>query len=126
MILRKVDTNYTPIKDKTFVLYKGSNTSAYVVKDGNDRTQLGGTLPANSQGVALDPMKSLDSGVIWIGSLPYGWYILEETVAEGTTPKYFYLVVTANGTFGTSEAADGYSARAAAETRAATVYNANK
>jgi hypothetical protein len=60
---------------------------------------------------------------IWIGTLPYGWYIIEET---GTTPKYFYLVVTANGTFGTSEAADGYSDRTDAETKATEVYNANK
>ena len=37
----------------------------------NTRTQLGGnTAP---EGVILDVMTSLSSGVVWIVELPYGW-----------------------------------------------------
>ena len=112
VILRKVDTEYTPVKEKTFVLYKGSNTSAYVVKDKVNNT---------SEQLNSTSLQSLDNGVFWIGTLPYGWYIIEET-----DPKtLFYLVITANGTFEGPATAGGMT-RTAAETEAQALYQAKK
>ncbi len=126
VILRKVDSANEPVKDMIFKVYKGSAASPYIVKNGTTRTQLGGT--TTDATVTVDPMKSLDSGVFWIGDLPYGWYIVEET---GAAPKYFFIVVTAKGTYGTigtngENVVDGYSSRATAEDRAKAVYDAKK
>jgi hypothetical protein len=100
-----------------------------VVKEGNQRTQLGGTTKLTGVDT-LDPMKSLDSGVFWIGSLPYGWYIIEEPVSENQS-KFFFLLVTEKGTYGTlgddgKDVVDGYTSRSAAETQAKKVYDKNK
>ena len=122
VILRKVDSTYAPVgsstdasKQKTFTVYKGSSTTAYVVKTKNtDGTTTNETLDT-------DTLKSLDSGVIWIGELPYGWYIIKEDDTH-----YFYLTVTASGTYGTSENTGGYTTRAAAETAAKSVYDEHK
>jgi hypothetical protein len=122
VILRKVDSTYESVKDMTFIVYKGSSTTPYINRDGTTRTQLGGTQISTE--VPVEPMKSLDSGVFWIGKLPYGWYIIEETSLSPST--YFYLVVTANGIFEGPEAAGGTTDRSAAETAAAALYTANK
>lgn len=48
--------------------------------------------------------------------------------AQGDPPqngKFFYLVVTAEGTYGTSESAGGYESRNEAETKAKAVYSAH-
>lgn len=125
VILRKADNTYSPVRGRTFVVYKGSGTAPYIVKDGNTRTQLGGdSAPA---GVTLDPMTSGASGCIWIGELPYGWYIIEEI----TPHKYFYVVVTANGISETpltvtengTEKMGGYDFRSTAETVAKDLYD---
>ena len=65
---------------------------------------------------------STDSGVFWVGELPYGWYIVEETNPR----KFFYLVVTANGTFGGPDAAGGFEARTGAEGAAKDLYDSKK
>ncbi|MCR5135641.1 MAG: DUF5979 domain-containing protein [Oscillospiraceae bacterium] len=125
VILRKADNTYNPVSGRTFIVYKGSGTSPYIVKEGNTRTQLGGdSAPA---GVTLDPMTSGTSGCIWIGELPYGWYIIEEI----TPHKYFYVVVTANGISETpltvtengTEKMGGYDFRSTAETVAKDLYD---
>jgi len=106
VMIRKVNTAYTPVSGREFTLYKGSSSEAYKP-------------PNESQTVKDKTSKA--SGVIWIGELPYGWYIIEET----TPHKFFYLVVTAEGTYGTSESAGGYTTRDAAETKAKAVYSAH-
>jgi hypothetical protein len=122
VILRKVDSTFKSVKDMTFVVYKGSSTTPYINRDGTTRTQLGGTQISTE--VPVEPMKSLDSGVFWIGKLPYGWYIIEETSLSPST--YFYLVVTANGIIEGPKEAGGTTNRSAAETAAAALYTANK
>ena len=79
VVLRKVDTDYNPLSDKKFYVYKGTNGAPYTPK--------GGTQMSN--------LTSGPTGVFWVGELPYGWYIIEEQVPH----IYFYLVVTANGVF---------------------------
>jgi len=106
VILRKVNTAYTPVSGRKFTLYKGSSSEAYKP-------------PKETQ--PISNMTSKSSGVIWMGELPYGWYIFEET----TPNKFFYLVVTAEGTYGTSESAGGYALRNEAETEAKAVYSAH-
>ncbi|MCR5137323.1 MAG: hypothetical protein K6C12_09525 [Oscillospiraceae bacterium] len=118
VILRKVNKDYNSLSGKTFNIYKGSS-APYNYK-----------APGATAAVALSGLRSLNSGVFWIGNLPYGWYIVEET-ETGTASKYFFLVVTAKGTYGTIDAdgnnvVDGYNSRTAAETRAKAVYDANK
>ncbi len=50
-------------------------------------------------------LKSLASGVIWIGELPYGTYYLKETAAPtasgygGNVDKWFCLIVDEAGVF---------------------------
>ena len=133
VILRKVDEDYTAVKDKKFVVYKGSGASPYIVKNGTARTQLGRTSGTSTgdTSVTVDAMRLLDSGVFWIGNLPYGWYIVEEEAEAGASPKYFFLVVTGNGTYGTlgedgKDKADGYNNRSDAETQAKKVYEDKK
>ncbi len=131
VILRKVGTTYTSMSGKTFKVFKGTGTLPYVVKQGTKRTQLGeldGT-PTDTT-VTVDPMTSQSSGVIWIGNLPYGWYIIEEKDPH----KYSYLVVTANGTFGTPQKVTendvvkegGYDSLANAQAAAKALYDAKK
>ena len=111
VILRKVDSTYTPIKGREFTVYKGTGTSPYVVKD-----------KVNNTSETLDHLPSLDSGVFWIGNLPYGWYIIQ----EGETGPYFYLIVTESEIYGTLEdgkdKVGGYSDRETAEDEATANY----
>ena len=115
VILRKVDSTYASVSGKTFNVYKGTSTTAYEVKDKETNT---------SETLNSTNLQSLDSGVFWIGTLPYGWYIIEETDPH----RYFYLVVTENGTYGTLDASNnnvvgGYETRDAANTAATNKYN---
>ena len=127
VILRKVDDKYSSLSGKTFIVYKGLSTSPYIVKNGNTRTQLGGGTNSDTT-VTVDPMKSLDSGVFWIGNLPYGWYIIEET--DATTPRFFWLVVSESGTYGMpyeeGTVKGGYTDRTAAQNAGKTKYDAVK
>ncbi len=115
---------------KEFKVFKGTGTSPYVVKQGTKRTQLGLGGTSTDTTVTVDPMTSQSSGVIWIGNLPYGWYIIEEKDPH----KYFYLVVTANGTFGTPQKVTendtvkegGYDSLANAQAAAKALYDAKK
>jgi hypothetical protein len=130
VILRKVGTTYTSMSGKTFKVFKGTSTLPYVVKQGTKRTQLGDGGTSTDTTVTVDPMTSQSSGVIWIGNLPYGWYIIEETNPH----KYFYLVVTANGTFGTPQKVTendvvkegGYDSLTNAQAAAKALYDAKK
>lgn len=125
VILRKVNSSYEPVKDKSFILFKGTNTSPYVVKQGEKKIQLGQLEGNNApEGTTLDPMKSLDSGVIWVGELPYGWYIVQEVNPK----KYFYLVIDKSGAYGTlgedgKDKTDGYDTRPEAEAAATAKFN---
>jgi hypothetical protein len=114
VILRKLNSLYVPLKDKTFTIYKGTSASAYVPK--------GGTGP-------LTGLASGESGCFFVGILPYGWYIIEETEPN----RFFYVVVDGSGVYGTKEAdasgtmrdkVDGYDTRQAAETQAKARYDA--
>ena len=114
VILRKLNSLYVPLKDKTFTIYKGTSASAYVPK--------GGTGP-------LTGLASGESGCFFVGILPYGWYIIEETEPS----RFFYVVVDGSGVYGTKEAdasgtmrdkVDGYDTRQAAETQAKARYDA--
>ena len=96
VILRKVDSSYAPSSGKTFTVYSGSSKSAYKPR--------GSSSP-------LSGLTSGDSGYIWSGELPYGWYIIEEN--NGGSKKYFYVVVYRTGVYGTlnsddSDRVDGY------------------
>lgn len=91
VILRKVGSGtYDPIANASFTIYKGSSDEAYIPK-GTNR--------------ALEGLISGASGCIWIGELPYGWYIVEEDAPR----KYFFIVVTESGTYGTLETVGGVS-----------------
>lgn len=122
VVLRKVNSYFAPVKDMTFVVYKGKSLIPYINKDGTTITQLGGE--QRSTVVPVEPMKSLDSGVFWVGNLPYGWYIIEETSVAPIA--YFYLVVTANGVFEGPEAPGGTNDRSQTEKAAADLYTENK
>ena len=85
VILRKVDgSDYTSLKGAKFNVYKGTATSPYVVKDKDKPDEI----------LSSDNLTSLDSGVFWIGELPYGVYYLEETWApSGYDAKWFCMVI---------------------------------
>ena len=97
VILRKVaKDSYASLGGATFNMYKGNSESIFVLKDKAAGTQTT---------MNTDTLKSYDSGVFWVGNLPYGvYYLYEETAptkenGTGTTAysnnagKWFYLVV---------------------------------
>ena len=97
VILRKVaKDSYASLGGATFNMYKGNSESIFVLKDKAAGTQTT---------MNTDTLKSYDSGVFWVGNLPYGVYYLYEEAAPtkengtGTTAysnnagKWFYLVV---------------------------------
>ena len=105
VILRKISDDNVSLYGAEFVLYKGGSTKPFVLTDRNkQKWQLGndGTLAA---GATLVELKSGQSGVFWIGELPYGTYYLKETASPyGTTDavntgKWFCLIVDAEGTW---------------------------
>jgi hypothetical protein len=57
----------------------------------------------DKHGVEIDPLVSLNSGVFWIGVLPYGTYYLNETAAPTAAAyrtnknKWFCLIVDEKG-----------------------------
>ena len=114
VILRKVDSSYTPVNGKLFTVYKGASGTAYTPKGETLENLPSGTL--NTETGEYE-----GSGCFWIGNLPYGWYIIKENNPE----TYFYLVVTANGTFGGPDAAGG-TTRSNAEAAAKQLYNEKK
>ena len=116
VILRKVEqvdsTRYSSLAGKTFTVYKGASTAAFTPK--------GETKP-------LEDIKTEASGAIYVGSLPYGWYILKETNAGSS--RFFYVVVDASGVYGTLDGdgnhiAGGFGNRDDADTAAAAKYSA--
>ncbi|MBP5292143.1 MAG: hypothetical protein J6Y90_05950, partial [Lachnospiraceae bacterium] len=116
VILRKLDSTYSSVKDKSFTIYKATSTTAYLPKD---------------QTTPLTGLTSLDSGIIFIGLLPYGWYIVEEDDPH----RFFYIVVDGSGVYGTQETSPsgtlqnkigGFDTREEAETEAIARYNALK
>jgi hypothetical protein len=91
VILRKADrADFESLKNAEFDIYRGNGQSPYVVKDRVDKS-------------ITDELKdevSKGSGVIWIGTLPYGVYYLHEKtvpsgyVGSGTSDgRWFYMVV---------------------------------
>jgi len=106
VILRKVDSTYAPVPNMTFAIYKGTSEIAYTPK---------------GEASPLSGLRSGASGCIWIGDLPYGWYILEEQ--DAGKKLYFYLVVTASGVEGTPQTVpNGYANRDSAAAEAKTRY----
>jgi hypothetical protein len=81
-----------PQGEKEFTIYKGNSTTAYTPKGAANA--LSGKLSNNS------------TGIIWIGELPYGWYIIEEEDPE----RYFYVVVDQSGVYENTNAG-GYDTR---------------
>ena len=87
VVLRKVKgSGRTPQSGKTFNIYKGASRTAYRPKGQADR---------------LSGLESQPSGIIWIGELTNGWYIIEEDNGENNPNKYFYVIVTNNAVCGT-------------------------
>ena len=108
MILRKVDesyTSYTAASGVSFTVYKGTATSPYQPKGEQPLT---GLAPGNS-------------GCFWIGNLPFGWYVIK----EDDSGPFFYVVVTAKGTYNGPEDPGG-TTRPDAETAAKELYENNK
>ena len=104
VILRKVDESYTSYTAASFTVYKGTATSPYQPKGEQPLT---GLTPG-------------DSGCFWIGNLPFGWYVIEENESA-----YFYVAVTAKGTYNGPEDPGG-TTRPDAETAAKELYENNK
>ncbi|MBP5291229.1 MAG: hypothetical protein J6Y90_01250, partial [Lachnospiraceae bacterium] len=110
VILRKADSSdHAPLKDAKFDIYKGNNLSPYVVKDRNDKTIT----------EELKDKVSKASGVLWIGTLPYGvYYVHEKTVPSGyagsgsSDGRWFYMVVGDDPT----KMSVAYTSRSAAKT----------
>lgn len=108
VILRKVaKDSYDSLENAVFVVYKGSATSPFVLthKDKTTKEQLGGTTKLEYATV-LSEMKSMESGVFWIGELPYGTYYLHETAApdnrtgySANVGKWFCLIVDETGAY---------------------------
>ena len=105
VILRKVDESYTSYTAASFTVYKGTATSPYQPKGEQPLT---GLTPG-------------DSGCFWIGNLPFGWYVIK----EDDSGPFFYVVVTAKGTYNGPEDPGG-TTRADAETAAKNLYEQNK
>ena len=106
VILRKVVEPYTSAERREFAIYKGTSTTAYKPKGETD---------------LLSGLTSGDSGCFWIGTLPYGWYILKE--GETDPARWFYLIVDDSGVYCTLDLSDktvvgGYGTRAEAEAAA--------
>lgn len=82
VILRKIDSTGASVSGKLFTIYKGESETAYT-----------------PQG-AMSPMSELvsgESGCFYIGTLPYGWYVIE----EANPHRFFYIVIVESGTYGT-------------------------
>ena len=112
VILRKVDSTYTPVSGRYFTIYKGASSSAYTPRGETE------SLSGLSSGV---------SGCFWIGNLPYGWYIVEES----TLHRFFYFVVVESGTYGTLDSDNkdivaGFSTREEAVSEAKAKYDVLK
>nr|MCR5136742.1 hypothetical protein [Oscillospiraceae bacterium] len=113
VILRKVDSSYAPLRSKTFTIYKGTSTEPYTPKGETEK---------------LSNLTTGKSGCIWVGTLPYGWYIVEESDPH----RFFYIVVDSSRVYGTLEEVsgelkdkvDGYATRDKAEEEAAARYTA--
>ncbi|MDO4538750.1 MAG: prealbumin-like fold domain-containing protein, partial [Coriobacteriales bacterium] len=80
----------------------GSSDSVY-----SARTADGGT-------EKLENLSSDETGVFWVGTLPYGVYYLNETAAptnyENNKDRWFYLVVDENGAVVSSTSYADYDA----------------
>ncbi|MBE6039755.1 MAG: hypothetical protein E7219_02200 [Clostridiales bacterium] len=112
VILRKVKGSaHTAQSGKTFTVYNGSSQTAYKPKGES----------------SLSNLTSKSSGIIWIGELTNGWYIIKESSPE----KYFYLIVTDSGVYGTldsdnNDMVGGYESRDDAQNAAKQKYNSLK
>ena len=110
VILRKADrADFESLKNAEFDIYRGNGQSPYVVKDRVDKSITDELRDEVSKG----------SGVIWIGTLPYGVYYLHEKtvpsgyVGSGTSEgRWFYMVVGDDPT----TMSRGYESRDAAKT----------
>ena len=103
VILRKVNSGFESLAGAHFNVYKGNSSRVFVLKDkaAGTRETLGKY--TDEHGVEIDPLVSLNSGVFWIGVLPYGTYYLNETAAptaaayRANKNKWFCLIVDEKG-----------------------------
>lgn len=113
VILRKIGQDSIPKSGGSFTVYRKGSSAPYEV-----------TLPDGTK-QRLSNLTADNSGVFWIGLLPYGIYFIQETVAPNgvsadNAGKWFCLIVDENGHYmsgGYKEATDEAS-KAAAEANA--------
>lgn len=115
--LRKIETGtYASIGGAVFDVYKTSNLSKPVV-----------VKHEGAGDEALSGLTSRDkSGIFWIGELPYGAYVVQETTVPADyvqSQRYFWFVVDEEGV---EMAAAGMDDRAAAKTAADVLFKARK
>ena len=107
VILRKVNGVYESLENRSFTIYRGTSSTAYKPKD------------------EIKPLENLVSGAsgcFWVGTLPYGTYILEEDMGDNPN-KFFYIVIDDAGVFCTldgegNDVIDGYPNKEAAQAAA--------
>ena len=92
VILRKVNDGYTALSGATFDVCRGTGTTPYVIRTKN----ADGTISLES--LDHSHLISKESGVFWIGDLPYGTYTIREIYApQDYTPQVYTITVNEYG-----------------------------
>lgn len=105
VLIRKVDSEYGSASGKEFAIFRGASTTPYKPRGATDR---------------LEHLSSKTSGGIWVGVLPLGTYIIEETSPN----RYYYLLIHPTGVYCTLDGqgtavVEGYASRTDAVAAAA-------
>ena len=86
VILRKVNGVHAPLPGATMTVYRKGGVTVYQYKDENGQTK------------KLENLTTDNSGVYWIGMLPYGEYWVHERKLNGADKDWwFVLTVDASG-----------------------------
>ena len=86
VILRKVNGVHAPLPGATMTVYRKGGVTVYQYKDENGQTH------------KLENLTTDNSGVYWIGMLPYGEYWVHESKLNGADKNWwFVLTVDASG-----------------------------